>query len=249
MKVGERFLYITVFDHKERMTRIYTREYEEDAFYSTKSDAPHVDIGHFLLEVEIDAKIDPKGDPVCSDSNNLDSLRKHHRSILDNIRYRLGASKVAELYTIENSWTMKVEDTISTFQKLREENGEGYKRILERGIKEELSEKSLPIPDYFMHSSIERERQWLDERRGEWIARRMDMIISERKESEVGYRVDKKEVEQTPAVRSAFELERVVSEQLLMELLLLYEVMAWEKLFRKIFRTFLEKIGRDRVEE
>ena len=36
-----------------------------------KSDAPLVDVGHFLLEVEIDAKIDPEGDPVSSDTINL----------------------------------------------------------------------------------------------------------------------------------------------------------------------------------
>ena len=63
-KLGERTLYITVFDHKERTTRIYTRDGEVETFYSTKSDAPLVDVGHFILEVEIDAKIDFKGDPV-----------------------------------------------------------------------------------------------------------------------------------------------------------------------------------------
>ena len=98
-----------MFDHKERTTRVYTQENEIDAFYSTKLDASLVDVGHLLLEVEIDAKIDPKGDPVSSDSNNLDSLRKHYLSILEHIQYRIGAGDVP--YAIENSWTMKVEDT------------------------------------------------------------------------------------------------------------------------------------------
>ena len=71
-----------------------------DTFYSTKSDAPLVDVGHLLLEVEIDAEIGPQGDPVYSDSNNLDSLRKHHRSILEHIQYRLGAGDVTEPYAI-----------------------------------------------------------------------------------------------------------------------------------------------------
>ena len=61
-KLGESTLYITVFDPKERTTRVYTRDNEGDIFYSTKSDAPIVDVGHFLLEVEIDVEIDPKGD-------------------------------------------------------------------------------------------------------------------------------------------------------------------------------------------
>jgi hypothetical protein len=66
-------LYITVFDHKER---VYTQDNEMDIFYSTKSDAPLVGVGHFLLEVEIDIKTDPKGDPVSNDGNNLDSCSK-----------------------------------------------------------------------------------------------------------------------------------------------------------------------------
>ena len=106
-KPGERTLYTTVFDHKERTTRVYTRDDEVETFYSTKSDAPLVDVGHFMLEVEIDAEIDSKGDPVCSDCNNLNALRKHHRSILEHIQYRLGAGVVTKTYAIENSWTMK----------------------------------------------------------------------------------------------------------------------------------------------
>ena len=38
--LGERTLYITVFDHKERTTRVYTRDDKVETFYSTKSDAP-----------------------------------------------------------------------------------------------------------------------------------------------------------------------------------------------------------------
>ena len=99
-KLGERILYITVFDHKERTTRVYTRDNEVETVYSTKSDAPLVDVGHFILEVEIEAKINSKVDPVCSDSNNLDSLRKHHRSILEHIQHRVGAGDVTKTYAI-----------------------------------------------------------------------------------------------------------------------------------------------------
>ena len=113
-KLRERTLYITVFDHKQHTTRVYTRDDEVETIYSTKSDAPFVDIGHFILEVEINAKIDSKVDPVCSDSNNLDSLRNHHQSILGHIEYRLEAGDVTKTYAIENSWTMKAEDTIRT---------------------------------------------------------------------------------------------------------------------------------------
>jgi hypothetical protein len=97
-KLGERTLYITGFDHKERTARVfYTRENETDTFYSTKSDAPLVDVGHFLLEVEIDTEIDPrkKGDPVSSDRNNFeDVIGRSWR--LEHIQYRLGATDARE---------------------------------------------------------------------------------------------------------------------------------------------------------
>ena len=247
-KPGERSLYITVFDHKERTTRVYTRDDEVDTFYSTKSDAPHVDVGHFILEVEIDAKIDSKVDPVCSDSNNLDSLREHHRSILEHIQDRLGAGDITKTYAIENSWTMKVEDTISTLQRLREGNCEA---VVEKGREEERTYE-LVASDYFMHSSIERERRLLDESRGKWIARRMEMIAKER-ESLLGmgveYRVDKQAVETKPIKTPDQVKEMLGQEQCAMELLLVCEVRKWEQLFWNKFESFLVQISKYRVGE
>ena len=255
-KLGERTLYITVFDHKERTTRVYTRDDEIDVFYSTKSDAPLFDVGHLLLEVEIDAKIDAKDDPVSSDGNNLDSLRKHHRSILEHIQYRLGTANITKLYTIENSWTMKAEDTVSTLQRLREEeNGAFWRTVVENGKKEERNEESLLICDYFMHQSIERDRQLLDEKRVKWIARRMDVITKETKErfqGEMGveYRVNKHSVENKPSTKSPKEIERLLfREQFLIEMLLVYEVRGWEQLFWNKLKKFLDQIGSGRVEE
>ena len=254
-KLGERTLYITVFDHKERTTRVYTRDSEEDTFYSTKSDAPLVDIGHFILEVEIDAKIDPKGDPVSSDSNNMNSLRKHHRSILEHIQYRLGAGDVTNPYAIETSWTMKVEDTISTLQRSRDENGEDWMTGVEKGKDEERNDESSLICDYFMHSSIQRERRLLDERRVKWIARRMEMITRETKERFEGkmgveYRVDKQAAEKKPATKLPEEIDELLCwEQFMMDLLLLCEVKEWERLFWKRIKVFLDQIGSGQVEE
>ena len=152
-------------------------QFGERTLYITVFDAPLVDVGHFLLEVEIDAKIDPKGDPVSRDSNNMDSLRKHYRSILEHIQYRLGAGDVTKPYAIENSWTMKVEDTISAVQKLKEEgNGDDWIMAVENGKMVEQNEESLLIRDYFMESSIDTNRRLLDERRVKWIASRMKMI-------------------------------------------------------------------------
>ena len=253
-KLGERTLFITVFDHKERTTRVYTRDNEIDTFYSTKSDAPYVDVGHSLLEVEIDDEIvDPKGDPVCSDNNILVSLRYHHQSILENIQYRLGAANVTKTYAINNRWTMKVDQTVSTLQRLREENGDVWKRAVEKGLEEERTEESL-VSDYFIHSSIERERQLLDEKRGRWITRRMEKLTKETKERLLGmgveYRVNKQAVERKPETKSPEEVREMLGrEHYFQELLLVCEVMEWEKLFWKKFNAFLDKIGNDRVEE
>ena len=251
-KLGERTLYITVFDHKERTTRVYTRDDKGETFYSTKSDAPLVDVGHHLLEVEIDAKIDYKGDPVCSERNILESLREHHRLILEHIHYRLGAARVTETYAIENSWTMKVENTISTLQKLRKEDEKGWKRVVEKERIKERSEESL-ISDYFTHSSIEGDRRLLDEKRVKWIARRMDMISKETKERLLGtgvtYRVNMEVVEKKPATKSPEVKEVLGRDQYYMEQLLVYEVREWEKRFWNKFEAFLEKIDKDRMKE
>jgi hypothetical protein len=54
---------------------------------------------------------------------------------------------------------------MSTLQSLREENGFNWESGVEKGKEEERNETSSAISDYFMHSSIERERRSLDERR------------------------------------------------------------------------------------
>jgi len=181
VKLGEWTLYIAIFDHKEHTTRVYTRDNGRDVFYSTKSDARIVDVGQYLLEVEIEGEFDPKVDPVSSDSNIVNSVRKHHRSILELIQYRLGdgPGDIFKPYAIENSWTMKVADTISALQRSREENGDGWKMAAANDGKEEeeRNEESLSVCDYF-----ERERRLLNEKRVKWVTRGMEMITKETKE-------------------------------------------------------------------
>ena len=250
-ELGERTLYITVFDHKERTTRVYTRDDGNDTLYSTKSDAPLVDVGHFILEVEIDAKIDSNGDPVCADSNVLSSLREHHQSILGHIQYRL-AGGVSKTYAIKNSWTMKAEDTISTLQRLREGNGGA---VVEKKREEERNAASL-ASDYFIHSTIERQQLegLLDEKRCKWIARRMDMITKEANERFLGmgveYRVNMQAVENKLVTKSPEEVKKMLNmEHYFMELFLAGEVKVWKQLFWNKFKAFLDKIDNDRVEE
>ena len=150
---------------------------------------------------------------------------------------------------------MKAEDTVSTLHRLKEENGDDWKTVVEKGKEEERNDESLLTCDYFVIGSIERERRLLDEKRVKWIARRMEMITKETKErlqDEMGaeYRVNKQAVEKRPATKSPEWIEEQLSvEQYLMELLLLYEVMGWEQLFWNKFKAFLNQIDNDRVEE
>ena len=65
---------------------------------------------------------------------------------------------------------MKADDTISTLQRLR--GGGNDEAVVVKGREEEQTEESL-ASDYFMLSSIERDRRLLDEKRVKWIARRM----------------------------------------------------------------------------
>ena len=81
-------------------SRVYTRDDEIDTFYSTRSDAPLVDVGRHILEVQIYGNFDPKDGTVFSDSNNLYPLRNHHRLILEHIHYRMGAGNVTKPYVI-----------------------------------------------------------------------------------------------------------------------------------------------------
>ena len=77
---------------------------------------------------------------------------------------------------------MKVEDTISLLQRLREENEDDWKAVFKKGKLEEQNKESLLICDYFIHSSINREQQLLDENRAKWITCRIGMIAEEMKE-------------------------------------------------------------------
>ena len=93
----------------------------------------------------------------------------------------------------------------------------------------------------------------LDETRVKWIAHRMEMIIIETKErfqgiSGVEYRIDEQAVEKKSSTESPEEIEQqLLWEQGMMELLLLYEVMEWEKLFWNKSKDLLDHIGNDRL--
>ena len=65
--------------------------------------------------------------------DSLYALRNHHQTILEHIQYRLGADDAVKAYAIENNWTIKLEDTISSLQRSRKEDEHGWKAAVEKG--------------------------------------------------------------------------------------------------------------------
>lgn len=106
--IYERVLYITLFDHKERTTRVY----HEDTMHNVtfwSADTLTVDIAHRILQTKIRSKIDPVSDPIASNNNLRSALHQHYRSILDRLQYR--DRDRPNVDKIENYWTLKIADT------------------------------------------------------------------------------------------------------------------------------------------
>ena len=92
-KLGERTPYIMVFDHKERTTRVYTRDDEVEKLSTQRNQMrPSLMSDTLYLKWKLAPKPIAKAVSIDSDSIILDSLRKHVRSILEHIQYRLTRS-------------------------------------------------------------------------------------------------------------------------------------------------------------
>jgi hypothetical protein len=79
-----------LFDHKERTTRVYTRDGTTERFYSTESDVPLIDLRHGLLETKLDKEIISKDDMIAGNPDIHSLLQSHYRSIMDQIHCTIG---------------------------------------------------------------------------------------------------------------------------------------------------------------
>jgi hypothetical protein len=197
---GRRVLYITLFDHKERTTRVYTRDGTTERFYSTKSDVPLIDLRHGLLETKLDEEIISKDDLIAGDPEIQSLLLKHYQSIMDQIHFTVGkthdtttTSPLPPAYTIENKWTMRAADAVGARERSRREetvkqgSGRTWESTVERGRRMEV-DGSPPTLErdrlYLDHGRIEERQQSLDPARGRWIEMYMDFWTRDRLESE-----------------------------------------------------------------
>ena len=266
-EAGRRVLYITIFDHKERTTRVYTQDGTTDHFYSTESDVPMIDLRHALLETRLDKPIIIKDDPIGGDTEILSLLRKHYESIMYQIHFTSGETHdptATPAYTIENKWTMKAADTMGARERNRREEtvqpglGTMWELTVEKGRTMEIDDSQPTFERdrvYLEHARIEEKRQSLDAARGRWIDMYMNWVIAQTRDeverTATMRRVDGEPAENERAVgKQAFgsdeELTLVVEEGLIleryvMEILLVYEVEVWEELVWDRVKKFMDR--------
>jgi hypothetical protein len=135
---SERVLYITIFDHTERTTRVYSENYhriqkrgtddgigavsndENDTspspsyFYS--ADPVTVDLEHGILKTRIGDAIQHKDDPIAGNTRLRMLLAKHYHSILNQVNSRIKSESDA----LENDWTLRLGEVESRMQKGKE---------------------------------------------------------------------------------------------------------------------------------
>jgi hypothetical protein len=197
-EAGKQVLYITLFDHKERATRVYTRDGTTEHFYSTEFDVPLIDLRHGLLETKLDNEIISEDDLIAGDPEIHSLLRIHYQSIMDQIHFTAGETHASTststststsplpppVYTIENGWTLKTADTMGARERTRLEEQAKSSRgtwgpTVEGGRTMEV-DRSQPAFErnrlYLEHGQIEAMRQSLDAARGRWIDMYMEWV-------------------------------------------------------------------------
>lgn len=268
----QRILYITVFDHKERTTRIYMRDAHGGHFYATESDVPAIDLEHGLLEAKLGKEIHPDDDPVISDLDTQSLLTKHYQSIMDEICFTI-CEKPKELYVIENRWTMQIDDTMSVRQRNRECKMDGARGENWESTDEELVNQSSSFGldcQYLELGRLEKFRRSLDAPFRDWIEHYMRWVILETRRIIKNEKLEKleferveSEIERRTSARNDGSEEREVienvetdlveilfiDERFHMEKLLVYEVERWEFQLQDKMKNLLDTLGRDKVLE
>ena len=228
-------LYIAVFDHKERTTRVYTRG------RTIASSIPAIDLERGILETKLGETIDIEHDPIVGVDGIRTVLEEHYQSIIGPYS-TMGEERI---YHIENRWTMKRADT---------DRGAGASGGVAPTVK--------PSHEAISRDTWERDHQYLEQgrvermlgelytRRGKWVENYMALVMRETRERFEGQgtvrRVDGhtgggKEKAMggelfsgTPDAkvvnRDREEMEKLlIDEWRLMEILLVYEVERWEE--------------------
>ena len=242
---SERILYIAVFDHKERTTRVYTRGDTPNGFRAIASSIPAIDLEHGILETELGETVDIEHDPIVGVDGIRTLLEEHYQSIMGPY------STMAEerTYHIQNRWTMKRVDTMSAAHGAGASGG-GVSTVKQS---HEATSRDIWERDhqYLEQGQVERMLRMLYTRRGKGVEHYMALVMDDTRtisEGETVKRVDgvtggEKEKEKAMGTtlfadesyakvvdRAREWTERLfIDEWYWMEVLLVYEVERWEE--------------------
>ena len=239
---SERVLYITIFDHTERTTRVYSERVQDgnttpqSYFYSADSVA--IDLHHGIVTTMIGGEIQPKDDPIAGDSTLRPALTDHYHSILDRVNSRI---KFQSSDTLENNWTLQLREAESLTQKGTRKDGSA-----------EDGEGSLDWERdnmYLGHGAQERKVRDLIPVRGKWVEDYTDWLH----QTIDGDLALLKEVYHNEVEK--YELEVVelllIQEWAEMEMMLVDEVHAWKEKLREhrpdVLKWFVSNGGLDQA--
>lgn len=184
LRTGKRVLYITIFDHKERTTRVYEQDSGgKEHFYSAKSDVLDINLEIGWVGTKLGNEIDAGDDPVASIPEVQTMLATHYRSIMDQIHFSIGKeANLGRRYAIENNWTLGMRETASTEKGSGNATAGDRERIIEKGKFVELNGQDSPSKldhPYLEHGRLERKRRSLFRTRGKWIEDYMKWLTRE----------------------------------------------------------------------
>lgn len=183
-RAGKRVLYITIFDHKERTTRIYEQDSDgKERFYSAESSVPEANLEIGWVGTKLGKEIQAGDDLVASISEVQTMLSTHYRSVMDQLHFTIGKeTNLGRTYAIQNNWTLEMRETASTKKDGGNATAGDRERIIEKGKSDESMGQDSPLRlehPYLEHGRLERKWRSLLRTRGKWIEDYMEWLTRE----------------------------------------------------------------------
>jgi hypothetical protein len=234
-------LYITVFHHTERTTRVYTKNQAHELRFSS-ADPVTVDLEHGVLMTKIGDLIEHDTDPIAGDVVLEKALKEHYHSILGQIDLKFGTGSRPENDTLENVWTLNAGDAKSKLQNLGDEKTDDCAHGEEGQL--EGSDRMRDC-QYLKQGRLDRNVQYLYNARGQWMTDYMEWLRQKTdddlREAKEVHRIDM-EADEREMVERMLIVERVQ-----MEMMLVDEIYGWEVKLRKSYEDFVHSHKLDAV--
>jgi hypothetical protein len=152
-----RVLFITLFDYKERTTRIYSKENGTAIIYA--GTPVEIDLEHDIMQTKmmLGRTVDQKVDPIASDLELMTALSEHHDSILEKLQLRETTLSKDEL--------VKVTWDLSEYARESPRPVIGPSQVTEKALVDDRS--------YLEEGEHQDDRRSLSTQRGEQISQNM----------------------------------------------------------------------------